>query len=423
MNRTHNSLIFIIISVSSTFALLCETINKSESNQQPTKKITSKIALNQKNAGFFNSFLQKYKANNQPAQKQIIPVINKDQEKYLTSFYNEWTFLTAHNAHTNKKFGWWYRQQNLGITQLLNYGVRGLMLDVHYYKNNIYLCHGTCSTIATVAQKSFINGIKSWLGFNADYQTLSNALQEIKKWMQRQNNKNEIVTIFLENYVDDALIEKDLKSIKSTAFTPLDLRNFRSHNTSQWPTIQELCIMDKRIIVFNEKKSGKIIVNTQYQPIFFNSFDHIIESQFGTTFNEDNKIDPNKICLQREESQKNNTMERSLYTFNFFSYPSKESDAYINNSFNNLMSAITACSKKNDAANKDLYVCTNKKPNFLALDFVDIGDGKRTVEYLNTITIDQLNQWKPESTSSEKLSIWARGFNQIVNSYKNIFKK
>lgn len=54
---------------------------------------------------------------------------------------DQWAYLTAHNAYSSKepKMGVWgkypfYHQQRTSITdQLTNYGVRGLMYDIHIF--------------------------------------------------------------------------------------------------------------------------------------------------------------------------------------------------------------------------------------------------------------------------------------------------
>ncbi len=45
--------------------------------------------------------------------------------------YDQVTFLTAHNAFASTQEGWLYAQQALSIPNQLQFGVRGLMLDIH----------------------------------------------------------------------------------------------------------------------------------------------------------------------------------------------------------------------------------------------------------------------------------------------------
>lgn len=415
----HTFIVMVLLSISAIPHLIAETSHYEQARipLTITKPLPDlKNVPRKKGFGFFSLFKQA-----QPLPTTII--IDKDLTQYLKSDYNEWTFLTAHNAHANKKSGWWYRQQNLDITELLDYGVRGLMLDVHPYKNDAYLCHGDCSTLATVTQRSFIEGIKSWMGLKTEYKTLKEILLLVKRWLEKEKNRYEVVTIFLENYVDDSIIESILKeSLHATIFNPEDLVTFKKeHPTKAWPSLQTLCDLKKRIIVFNEKKRGSGLTFAD-KPLFFSSFDHIIESQFGTTFDKDHGIDLSIICKQRSESYDKNDTKRSLYTFNFFSYPSKQSDAKINNSYNNLMHAITLCFNNNSAPGSP-YVCSLKKPNFLALDFVDIGDGKKVVDYLHNASLDDIKEWSSSRASSTTLSVWARGFNQLSTLYKTFLTK
>jgi hypothetical protein len=109
--------------------------------------------------------------------------------------YNEVTYLTAHNAMASRGEGWGWPdvQQNLSIPQLLEYGVRALMLDVHphYPKefsdsgirilDDLRLCHGSCS---------------SWFHPWLVYRRFVDALRDIVAFLEA--NTTEIVTVFLE---------------------------------------------------------------------------------------------------------------------------------------------------------------------------------------------------------------------------------
>lgn len=340
--------------------------------------------------------------------------------------YNEMTFLTAHNAHASKAYGWVYRQQNITYTQMLDtYGVRGIMLDVHPYKNDAYLCHGSCQVVSKF-QRSAFDLVRS-LFRDTNYQKLSDALNEIKIWINK--NKTEVVTIFLENYVDDALIQDVLKNtIKDYIFTADDLASYREKNKKEdWPTLGYLRKNNKRIICFNEKKAGSLQQDATSR-LFFDTYDHIIESNFGST--------EEGICLQRAESAKNSNIPRYLYLFNFFSYPSQESDAKINNSKASLIRAFRRCSASHADSNA-IVVPQDKKPNFIALDFVDIGDGAEIVKILNEKTLAEvlLEEYgtnkefqapAPGAASaqpSKNLSFWARMYNALKKSYNNLVKK
>jgi hypothetical protein len=309
----------------------------------------------------------------------------------LTKRYDETCFLTAHNAFASKASGWWYRQQNLSITEMLEQGVRGFMLDIYQAKgrksDEIYLCHGGCSAFFA-PQKGFWATLKSLLGIR-HYETLASVLVSIREWLGVTRHENEIVTLFFENYVPDELLNSILKkNIPELIFTP---QEFKEKN-NQWPTLQELINNKKRIICFNEKK-GEHKSENHGTTYCFPTFEYIIESKYGS-------IIPREVCLQRTESADKNNENRSLLLFNYFSTPSVEKDARKNNGYYSIFSALLNCPQY-AVPNSGILIPFDKKPNFIALDFVDQGEGLGVVTTINeNDSMDLLRGLKKFKTTS-----------------------
>jgi hypothetical protein len=101
---------------------------------------------------------------------------NKEDEFVMTQ-----SWLVAHNAwNTNQNPG---NNQSYTITELLDYGVRGLALDIYGdTKDKLHLQHGHDNP-ATAIKWSIIR-------------------DEIKNWMKKPANAREIVTLFFESYLD-----------------------------------------------------------------------------------------------------------------------------------------------------------------------------------------------------------------------------
>jgi hypothetical protein len=352
----------------------------------------------------------------------------------LSKRYDETCFLAAHNAFASKASGWWwYRQQNYSILQMLEHGVRGFMFDIYRAKNKnadaIYLCHGGCSPFFA-PQKGIVATFKSLVGIR-HYETLESVLALIREWLWATGHKNEIVTLFFENYVSDTLLNETLEpSLKRLIFTPAEF----AENGNQWPTLQELITKKKRIICFNEKK-GKYKEATPDTTYCFPTFDYIIESKFGF-------ITSGKVCFQRKESAEKDSKDRSLLLFNYFSTPSIERDARKNNRYLSIFSALLSCHQQT-APGSDVPIPTNIRPNFIALDFVDQGEGLRVVETINKSdsiaslrndatlkyiakTTSQKTSEDPTQKRQQRMSIQFRTYKGVIDAYqwtKNILKK
>jgi hypothetical protein len=284
----------------------------------------------------------------------------------LAKRYNETCFLTAHSAYANAQDGWTkYRQQHLSLPKQLDFGVRGFMLATHVYHNEVKMCHGKCSGFYGF-QRDIGSGIKTLFGADPGYQPFLNAMHTITSWMNKPENQTQVVTIFLQNYVDDERINALLRDpeIASLLFTPQDKMD------DEWPILQAMVGANKRLVVFNEKKAGERLPDGE-RLLFFYLWEHVVESRYGT-------VRTHKVCTQRAESKSCHVPKekRSLYLLNHFSYPSFSHKGLSNNHYASLTTTIRACNQSSE-------LCPNKKPNFIALDFVDIGDGLNVVQELN----------------------------------------
>lgn len=103
--------------------------------------------------------------------------------------FNKYSWLTTHNSFAivgEKSYTGTERiadcNQEDSVTDQLNNGVRGLMLDMYDFENAVWLCHsnGTCFNVT-----AFMPAI--------------NTLKEIATFLAA--NPSEIITIFIEDYV------------------------------------------------------------------------------------------------------------------------------------------------------------------------------------------------------------------------------
>lgn len=260
------------------------------------------------------------------------------------------TFATTHNAHSNDADGFKGRpQQKWSIEEQLAHGIRGFMLDLWKHKGKALLCHGGCDKETTKKNRG---------SSNDDYRPFGHVLEMFQKWLMQ--NPQEIIVLFIENHVDNTRLGDEIYRIGSLTPLLLTIRDWNpDHHDREWPTIDWMRKNNKRIVIFNEDKSGEN--RTKPQDPYFYLYDYVMENQWGTTNAKD-------ACKHRSESNKLVSKRlRKLYLFDFFGSPDSMKEASKKakkaNEYSNLKKAIEGCTLKD--------VPAGKRPNFIALDFVD----------------------------------------------------
>ena len=239
--------------------------------------------------------------------------------------YNEVAYLTTHNAFNSKQDRYLFPNQKSNISEQLNNGVRALMIDV--YDDN-------GSTVVYHAYK--------FLGS----QPLSVYLNDIKYFLD--NNPNEILTIILETYTSSNAIENEINKVGLLKY--LHTQNVNS----LWPKLQTMIDSNKRLVILSDKNDAN-----EKQSWYHYMWNFAVENKYGEInceFNRGNRAN-------------------SLFIFNHFitSLTGNKDNANKVNSFKFLMNHITNC--------KDLK---NKFPNFITVDFYEIGESIDVVSKLNS---------------------------------------
>ncbi len=159
--------------------------------------------------------------------------------------YDKVTVPFAHNAMSNRDEGWAIPNQDHGLAKQLADGVRGLMLDLHYFdpstnltdqprldgpsaQDQVYLCHTAC----ILGKTRLLDGLC----------TITNFLDQ---------NPGEIVTIIFETYVQDA----DTAAVLQAAGLG-EYAYAHGDPSAPWPTLGDLVASGKRLVVFLEKGGG-----------------------------------------------------------------------------------------------------------------------------------------------------------------------
>ncbi|MDD0972500.1 hypothetical protein [Pseudomonas fontis] len=270
----------------------------------------------------------------------------------LTKPFDEYTWVTAHNAYLND------------MKSQLQRGIRGFLLDLkpgNLDAGGVYLCHigSTCD-------------IRSEKKFSTE---LNNTFLPFLK-----SNPNAVITLLLETRVDRAAFAKalgEVPQIEKFVFNPNDYEH-----TSTWPTLDKIIKSGKRIVLISDVSDnigfnivGKVDIGAGKSVQVLE--DHKWETQntydLGST-----SLQHKWACVSRWESV---PMAQSTVNFSGFEYWKRlfvlnqfhsfgSSQAHAGEVDNNLTylerRVDNYCAAANDGK--------RRIPNYLAIDFNQVGD-------------------------------------------------
>ncbi|MFD5568641.1 phospholipase [Streptomyces cadmiisoli] len=275
------------------------------------------------------------------------------------------TFLTSHNAYANGVDGGFAPpfvnlapNQTRGINQQLADGVRGFMLDIHQTPDGAILCHNSCTLVS--------RPVALWV----DLQRMVDFLEA---------NPDQFVTVFLEDYVDPAVLRAELARVdglENVLYRP-DRTGVRQNG---WPRLADLVSRNQRLLIFTDRSRSS------------DESAGLTRDSFG-------------VMYQREWTVENHWSMGSGLGSSDWSCYSRWYDAntniplthtepgfrplFVMNHFRDVPLATTARTdntKLADRADRFCRPAARKKPNFLAVDRYDLGDTASAVNKLNTYT-------------------------------------
>ncbi|MFJ8937441.1 phospholipase [Streptomyces sp. NPDC102365] len=275
------------------------------------------------------------------------------------------TFLTSHNAYANGVDGGFappfvnlVPNQSRGISQQLADGVRGFMLDIHQTSDGAILCHNSCTLVSRP------------VALNVDLQRMVDFLRQ---------NPNDVVTVFLEDYVDPGVLRGELARVNGLAdvlYRP-DRTGVRVNG---WPKVADLIAANDRLLIFTDHSRSA------------DESAGLTRDSFG-------------VMYQREWTVENYWSMGSGLGSSDWSCYSRWYDAntnvpltatappfrplFVMNHFRDAAIASTATTdntKLTDRAQRFCQPAARKKPNFLAVDRYDLGSPASAVATLNTYT-------------------------------------
>ena len=244
--------------------------------------------------------------------------------------YNEVAYLTTHNAFNSDEDGLLFPNQTYNIASQLNDGVRGLMIDVYDYFGTPTAYHSIFA-LGTIPLSDIFNDIKTFL----------------------DNNPNEVVTIILECYVTANDIEDEINQSGLSSY-------LYAHNTV-WPTLQNMIDNDNRLVIFSDVDDA-----SSSQSWYHYVWEYAVETHYSV-----GNINDFTCDFNRGDSL------NDLFIFNHF-----VTDASLGYGLYNESNDVNANPFFITRA-LDCQTQTNKFPNFVTVDYYELGDGLTVVDQLN----------------------------------------
>ena len=175
------------------------------------------------------------------------------------------------------------------------------------------------------------------------------------------NNPNEVVTIILECYVTANDIESEINQS--------GLSNYLYTHNSVWPTLQNMIDNDNRLVILSDVDDASSSQNWYHYV-----WDYAVETHYSVGTINDFTCDFNR-----------GNPANDLLIFNHFVTDANLGYGLYTES-NNVNANTFFINRALDCQNQ-----TNKFPNFVTVDYYELGDGLDVVDQLNGITTSAIN--------------------------------
>ena len=165
------------------------------------------------------------------------------KESLCARTFDDVTVAMTHNAMSNSDDAWAAPNQHHGIARQLDDGVRGLMLDAHYYDEDTGATDAKIESVPVLAQTYLCHGICRF-----GKRHLIDGLCDVTRFLDA--HRGEIISIIFETYLKDA----DL--VAAITASGLSEYAYTHPAGAAWPTLRKLVDDDRRAILFVEDGGG-----------------------------------------------------------------------------------------------------------------------------------------------------------------------
>lgn len=180
-----------------------------------------------------------------------VPIDSRDKP------FNQYSWVTTHNSYEK------INQNGKELPQQLKDGVRGFMLDIYFKsqytkpEDKIRVCHKDLACYGTL-----INQLKN----------------EFVPFLR--NNPNEVVTIFLESYVEFPQLKAVFDAVPELAEYSFDPKNFSG---KEWPTLKEMADKNNRLVFMtaSTKIVGDYPIGNKKITVLYDN-DWMVENRWDT---------------------------------------------------------------------------------------------------------------------------------------------
>lgn len=277
----------------------------------------------------------------------------------MSKTYDQCTWLAAHNAFASTGEGWIYAQQNLSLDDQFTHGVRCFLIDFHWYDTFNSSCKGCLSKSERYLALMHTGSIDLNRIQNPNKpKRVSLFFDKVKVWLK--SDVTAIITLLIEDHSDDIGHNTVFQMLKKKNM--LKYTYVKHDNKSPFPEITTMRKENRRLLLFTSNNSKTI----SRSPIMMKINQNIVSNHWDMSkYPKGNKI-------------RNKTGQLAL--FNHF-YP-------ISIDIDFLHDYKDINSKKKIAKRLEEFITsTNKYPNFIALDYVEQGDGNSFKNMKNIIQL------------------------------------